>query len=630
MSENRIKVSASTSSKAVRVNVSAPTSQGAVTLSQDTSAYNANLAQQWAVSENIVLGQDYSSKYYANQAKESASSAEAFESTIRDVYNGFLGETTEAIENVQGARDEAIANIETSRADAVDSINSTKTTILSDIEFVADGEKQEINELADVIKDNANTVNVAIEAGVERLNSIDALKKSQITNCITEIPQRIKYTLENGTLTIKAGSVVIVPYGTEDLTAQYPKGATFLHENFKVYDTQFADGKFFVWAELQIDISKSSTDDKEDLMPQFYFDSTLNELVFTAHYVSNYASGETPPTNFKVYYNTLTNTLKSTTLSERTYSFPIMLTTGAFTSIKQVFNGMGYIGSTIWVDKGVKGLIPNGRNEDGSLKNIEKISDKLFMHPCGIDGQNWLFMTDLMGYRYRNANINTHYEQTEKPTPTGNYATWYNTAENKIYFYNLGAWEEPKVLIVGKYSTDSSSITSFQPKQPFRAVDYSEFKSDLTLIVPTGTVISSANSTTPSGYLYCNGSAVSRTTYANLFSAIGTTYGTGDGSTTFNLPNYSNYNFVTSATVSVLGNGKALGLTTDGGNAGLATASDARLIPYSTAYNKNVGVSSGSTLIAKNQTTIGVIKNASTSGLTGSVTTAKINWYIKY
>ena len=55
MSENKIKVSASTSSKAVRVNVSAPISQGAVTLSQDTSAYNANLAQQWAVSENIVL-----------------------------------------------------------------------------------------------------------------------------------------------------------------------------------------------------------------------------------------------------------------------------------------------------------------------------------------------------------------------------------------------------------------------------------------------------------------------------------------------------------------------------------------------------------------------------------------------
>ena len=40
----------------------------------------------------------------------------------------------------------------------------------------------------------------------------------------------------------------------------------------------------------------------------------------------------------------------------------------------------------------------------------------------------------------------------------------------------------------------------------------------------------------PTGYLFCDGSAVSRTTYADLFAVIGTTYGTGDGSTTFNLP----------------------------------------------------------------------------------------------
>ena len=46
-----------------------------------------------------------------------------------------------------------------------------------------------------------------------------------------------------------------------------------------------------------------------------------------------------------------------------------------------------------------------------------------------------------------------------------------------------------------------------------------------------------AGSTAPSGWLLCDGSAVSRTTYATLFAVIGTTYGTGDGSTTFNLPN---------------------------------------------------------------------------------------------
>lgn len=55
-------------------------------------------------------------------------------------------------------------------------------------------------------------------------------------------------------------------------------------------------------------------------------------------------------------------------------------------------------------------------------------------------------------------------------------------------------------------------------------------------ISPTGSVILYAGSSAPSGWLFCDGSAVSRTTYAALFAAIGTTFGAGDGSTTFNLP----------------------------------------------------------------------------------------------
>ena len=46
-----------------------------------------------------------------------------------------------------------------------------------------------------------------------------------------------------------------------------------------------------------------------------------------------------------------------------------------------------------------------------------------------------------------------------------------------------------------------------------------------------------AGSTSPAGYLLCDGTAVSRTIYSDLFDVIGTTYGSGDGSTTFNLPN---------------------------------------------------------------------------------------------
>lgn len=53
---------------------------------------------------------------------------------------------------------------------------------------------------------------------------------------------------------------------------------------------------------------------------------------------------------------------------------------------------------------------------------------------------------------------------------------------------------------------------------------------------PAGTVNSYAGSTAPTGWLLCAGQAVSRTTYADLFSVVSTTYGSGDGSTTFNLP----------------------------------------------------------------------------------------------
>lgn len=60
-------------------------------------------------------------------------------------------------------------------------------------------------------------------------------------------------------------------------------------------------------------------------------------------------------------------------------------------------------------------------------------------------------------------------------------------------------------------------------------------------LTPTGTVISFAGTAIPSGYLYCDGTAVSRTVYASLFSAIGTLHGNGDASSTFNLPDYRGY-----------------------------------------------------------------------------------------
>jgi len=59
--------------------------------------------------------------------------------------------------------------------------------------------------------------------------------------------------------------------------------------------------------------------------------------------------------------------------------------------------------------------------------------------------------------------------------------------------------------------------------------------------VPTGTILDFAGPTAPAGYLVCNGQTVSRTTYAALFAVLGGTWGGGDGSTTFHLPDLRRY-----------------------------------------------------------------------------------------
>jgi len=58
------------------------------------------------------------------------------------------------------------------------------------------------------------------------------------------------------------------------------------------------------------------------------------------------------------------------------------------------------------------------------------------------------------------------------------------------------------------------------------------------LTLPSGTLVDYAGTVEPSGWMLCDGRAVSRTDYASLFAAIGTAYGIGNGSTTFNIPDF--------------------------------------------------------------------------------------------
>lgn len=68
--------------------------------------------------------------------------------------------------------------------------------------------------------------------------------------------------------------------------------------------------------------------------------------------------------------------------------------------------------------------------------------------------------------------------------------------------------------------------------------DYQGFYVKVTDTLPVGSVYLWGGITAPSGYLICDGRAVSRTEYADLFKAIGTNFGSGDGLTTFNIPDY--------------------------------------------------------------------------------------------
>lgn len=72
-------------------------------------------------------------------------------------------------------------------------------------------------------------------------------------------------------------------------------------------------------------------------------------------------------------------------------------------------------------------------------------------------------------------------------------------------------------------------------------------------IVPTGVILPYGGVTAPNGFLICNGSEVSRTTYANLFGVIGTRYGAGNGWTTFNLPKLDDGSFVRGVATNAVG-----------------------------------------------------------------------------
>lgn len=281
---------------------------------------------------------------------------------------------------------------------------------------------------------NVNIINTS--KLIEEVEGVNNKYKSQITNCITEIPQRIKTELKDGVLTLKAGSQVIVPNGFE-ADGTTPKFDYITIESDLTYGSSGATGITY----------------------EYFLFYNITTKALSVRICSSCVSGTTAPnyTTYLGWYDTNENKIKNSNNSGSTWdtylSLPVAQMSavdGTWTKINQVFNGIGYIGSTVWVDKGVKCLIPNGRNEDGILNNNEVAINKLSTVSVN-DTRNAYIVIGSLGIAI--------------PTTT----EWRYDEQNN---YNIQNGSPKQWATVGNMSMQTGVITSFSVKQPFRALDY--------------------------------------------------------------------------------------------------------------------------------------------------------------
>jgi microcystin-dependent protein len=174
-----------------------------------------------------------------------------------------------------------------------------------------------------------------------------------------------------------------------------------------------------------------------------------------------------------------------------------------------------------------------GYDEQGEVTEIRRLTSNLEVSTSGLGNKAFLALVMHTGagaselfYADEAFYFATPYEQTVG----GIYPNlWYNTATNKSYWGDGGNWNPANIVVVGRFEISGGAITTVETF-PYRQPYYDEE-------TVAGTITAfAANKTPRGGFLACAGAAVSRLVYRTLFNAIGTTYGVGDGSTTFNLP----------------------------------------------------------------------------------------------
>lgn len=270
----------------------------------------------------------------------------------------------------------------------------------------------------------------------------------QITNCLTKIPQDIKLELNNGTITLKAGSKV---YNGNGIMKTTTTDITSANANY--------DGQ------VMLALSK----DYDVLLTGFLTGETVSELPEST-------------ATFKIYFNTTDKKCYlDTTDGWQECSFPFAIgtsTTTSWTSIDQVFNGFGFIGNTIIKNGGNTYIFPNGNNDDGSQNNIVKILPTLTYWTISLaPNTSYTLFARVLDDERQLEFLETSkvYYQNNAPT-LSTYSIWYSPNENKWkYVLNdiSNGWLNDWVVCpIGTFLTDASGkITTFSFNNAYQLFD---------------------------------------------------------------------------------------------------------------------------------------------------------------
>lgn len=314
-----------------------------------------------------------------------------------------------------------------------------------------------INELPEITSVSDSSL-MALSSDGKTLGRVSArtLKNSvvgqHISNYIRYINQDIKLELNNGTLTLKAGSKVYVPNGP---------------------------GVFDV-VTVSSDIILTSLQDRTGLL---YYSS---ESIYTEEVGRSYSGPSYTGGTYGMWYDTTNNKIGWTKDGGSTFSYNrslplsvVTVTTSGVSSIDQVFNGFGYIGSTIFALPGTVVSMPNGKEENGVLKNTEvEITSVRTVTLGSADTTDYIGYLSPTGINYMLAT--NYYESAIPPTNKNGYAMWLNTQDNHFYVKNFSvsgsAWELVDALgNICKFTTSSGKITKFESKSVLSLLDTNTF-----------------------------------------------------------------------------------------------------------------------------------------------------------